>query len=305
MSARLDLKQISSELFSQLKETLKLSWFKRETTKFNSASAAITDSRVHFSGLMESRTHLLDITSEHGAVSLAVSRKDPYIKAIITIIDGEFEENPLIFKILGDHSRRTGVPIKYSVFDVNGKQVLNLDVSEKYKPSPKPLDKIKTWTPQHNFISLDSSQDTITQLRNAALLGMETHFSSDTKTSYGSAVLANGKFYFGGVYSSFDHRLNLHSEMVASLGAIMDGNREIEMVGIISNKFVDSLPHMCGCCRQFFSEIQEKNKKPITLIVFSFDGKQIFQTTLDEYFPSSWSSGLSFDQLSALKDKIR
>lgn len=304
MSARLEARQTSSEIFPRLKETLKLSWLKRETTKFNFASAAITKNGIHFSGLMESRTHLLDISSEQASIALAVSRKDPFVNEVVTIVDGNFEENPLVLKILGDHSRRTGVSIKYTVIDLNEKGILSLSVAEKYNPSPKKLDFIDSWQPRPNFIPL-TDDDLISQLKSAALKGMETHFSADTKTKYGSAVLANGKFYFGGVYSSFDHRLNLHSEMVAALGAIMDNNRAIEMVGIISNKFVDELSHMCGCCRQFFSEIQEKTKKPITVVVFSFDSKQVFQTTLNAYFPDSWSSGLSFDQRSALKDKVR
>src|SRR3989344_5045922 len=99
MSLVLDHKQI----FSELKTFLNRSWLKRETTRFNSASCAITNNNVHFSGLMESRTHLLDVTSEHSAITLAVSRKDPLVKEVITLVDGEFEENPLVYKILGDH----------------------------------------------------------------------------------------------------------------------------------------------------------------------------------------------------------
>lgn len=296
MSAGLDRRQI----FSKLNEFLTHSWLKRDVTKFNSASAAITDNGIHFSSLIESRTHLLDITSEQAAIAVAVSRKDPVIKEIITIVDGEFLVNPIVIKILADHTRRTGIPIKYTVLNKDGKQLFTAPDTSKlyniYVPEIVYLEKIRDWSPQQNWIQFDVNQDKIAQLRSAALKGMETHFSSDTKTSYGSAVLANGRFYFGGVYSSFDHRLNLHSEMVASIGAIMDGNKEVEVVGIISNKFVDDLPHMCGCCRQFFSEIQEKNKKLIEVVVFSFDGTQTFRIWLDEYFPSSWSSGLSFDE---------
>ncbi|HLC32413.1 MAG TPA: cytidine deaminase [Candidatus Nanoarchaeia archaeon] len=296
MSAAFAARQTYSE-FEAAKAALKLSWLKRETTKWSSGSVAITKNGVHAAGLMESRTNLLDITSEQGAIALAVSRKDPHVEQVVSVIQGEYDENPLVIKVLGDHARRTGTPIKYTIFNEVGKALLELsDVAQKYNPSPKPLDKIKSWSPCANSTKLKTDEDKIAQLRNAALQGMETHFSSDSKTSYGSSVLANGKLYFGGVYSSFDHRMNLHSEMVATLGAIMDGNREIEMVGIISDKFVDELPHMCGCCRQFFSEIQEKTKQEIEVVVFSFDGKQTFRIKLNDYFPSSWSSGLSFDE---------
>ena len=299
MSADFAARQTFSdfEIFEKAKTAFKLSWLKRDTTKFNSSSVAITKNESHVSGLMESRTNLLDVTSEQAALALAVSRKDPHVYQVASVIQGEYEENPLIIKILGDHARRTGTPIRYTVFDESGKELLNLpSVARKYNPSPKPLEKIKEWSTRENSVAFDTVSDKAVQLRSAALKGLETHFQADSKTSYGSSILANGKIYFGGVYSSFDHRMNLHSEMVAALAAIMDGSRDIEAIGIISNKFVDELPHMCGCCRQFFSEIQEKIKKEIEIFVFSFDGKQVFNTSLSQYLPSQWHPGLSFDE---------
>lgn len=300
MSADSAARQIFSKLFEEIKTALKLSWLKRETTKFNSASIAITETKFHTSGLIESRTNLLDITSEQAAIALAVSCKDPNVKEVISVVDGDFIVNPIVIKVLADHTRRTGISIRYTVLDTAEKLIFTAPNASKlydtYAPPIVPLEKIKGWSPRENVIKLNENEDKIAQLRSAALQGMETHFSADSKTSYGSSVLANGKLYFGGVYSSFDHRLNLHSEMVAALAAIMDNNREIEAVGIISNKFVDELPHMCGCCRQFFSEIQEKTKKEIEVFVFSFDGKQVFRAKLSDYFPSSWSPGLSWDE---------
>jgi len=291
------------EMFKKAKAASKLSWLKRDTTKFNTGSVAITKNGVHISGLMESRTNLLDITSEQATIALSVSKKDPHINEIVTVVEyepgTEFLVSPIVIKILADHTRRTGTVINYTIFDKEGETLFTTSDASKvyniYVPPILPLDKIKDWVPQANSHKI-TSEDKVLQLRNAALKGMETHFSADSKTSYGSAVIANGKLYFGGVYSSFDHRMNLHSEMVAALAAIMDGSRDIETVSIISNKFIDELPHMCGCCRQFFSEIQEKTKREIEVFVFSFDGKQVFRTKLNEYFPSSWHSGLSFDE---------
>ncbi len=284
--------QTCSEMLRDAKLALSKSWLKREKTDCNTGSVAITKDNVHASGLFESRTHLLDVTSEQSALALAVSRKDPKVSKVITVTDGEFLFNPLVAKVLGDHARRTGVPIAYEVYDIAEKRLFSCkDIAAHYNPRGDLLPQIKNWQPQDNWLAIDAKKELLTQLKDAAVRGMETHFSAGTNSRYGAAVKVGNKLYFGGVYSSYDHRLNLHAEMVAALAAIMDGHRAIEQVAIISNKFVSEVPHMCGCCRQFFSEIQEKTGKPITINAFSFDGKQKFETKLNDYLPSGWSSG--------------
>jgi cytidine deaminase len=158
------------------------------------------------------------------------------------------------------------------------------------------LPQIKGWSKQENWMVLDAQKPLHDQLHQAAIRGMETHFSAGTKSRYGAAVLANNKIYFGGVYSSYDHRLNLHAEMVAAVAAIMDNNRDITHVAVVSNKFTEDVPHLCGCCRQFLAEIEEKTGKPITIMAFSLDGKKCFETKLDTYLPSSWSSGKALEE---------
>ena len=288
----------TEEIHRSLVEQLSFSWLKRDTTAFNSASAAISDTGVHISGLLESRTHLLDITSEHAALALAVSRKDPKIREVISVIDGLFELNPLVVKILVDHARRSGTRISYRVLDKGGKQLYTCPdiASLYYAPPPSIVGKISTWSHQQNWMSIDYSQDLSKQLRTAAIKGMETHFSANTKTSYGAAVVAEGRVYFAGVYSSFDKRMNLHAEMVAALSAIADGHRKISHVAVISDKAVDELPHLCGCCRQFLIEIEQKTKIPINVSVFSIDGKLSFASSLTEYLPHAWDSGLPLEE---------
>lgn len=275
------------------KETLAKSWLKRDTTNFNSASVAVTENNFHASGLFESRTHLLDITSEHAALALAINRKDPYVTKIVTVVDGEFNPNPLVIKILADHYRRTGTDLKYEVYDKEGNKIYSQESVKNaiYNPQKEIIETLKTWNYCDNKISLDNSKPIKQQLKKAALQGMQTHFSSNTKTKYGAAVLAGDKIYFGGVHSSYDKRLNLHAEMVAAISAINNLNRQISHVALMSNKFVQEVPHMCGCCRQFFSEIQEKTKTPIKVLTFSFDGQKEFETKLDEYLPAQWHSG--------------
>lgn len=284
-------------MFEKVKAALEKSWLKRETTECNTASLAITKKAIHASGLFESRTHLLDVASEHAALALAVSRKDPEVSKVITVASGPFLVSPIVMKVLGDHARRTGVPIEYQVLDIRGKVIYELnDVYRYYAPPADVLPQIKGWSFQHNDVEFNSKKDARVQLREAALKGMETHFSAGTNSRYGAAVRAGNKIYFGGVYSSYDHRMNLHAEMVAAIAAIADNNRAIEEVAIISNKFVDEVPHMCGCCRQFFAEIEEKTGKSISVVAFSFDGEKTFEVNLGDYLPSSWSSGKRLDE---------
>jgi cytidine deaminase len=282
-----------AELIEKLNGYLKMSWLKRDTTKFNSASVAITADNAYFSGLMESRTHLLDVTSEQAVLVNAVASKDPHVMQVVTLVDGESALNPIVMKVLADHVRRTGTAMAYKIYSMNGELQYACDnvLSTYYKPAVSVLEKIKDWKPRANKVSLDNDADVKKQLRASAIRGMRTHFSAGTKTCYGAAVVAGGQVYFGGVYSSFDRRMNLHAEMVAALSAFADGKKQITHVGLVSNKFVEDVPHMCGCCRQFFSEVQDKTKKPITFYGFSFNGEKTFKTPLSDYLPNVWDSG--------------
>ncbi len=296
MSANYDQiqKSISTSLLEQLKLTLDKSWLKSQKSSYNSSSVAITSNNNYFSGLLESTTHLLDITSEHATLALAISHKDPYVKQIITLMQTEeFVLNPLVIKILVDHVRRTGTSISYSVFDLNGNNLFHCDDVRTlyYTPQVELLEKVQSWEFQPNFIYFDKSRDIDSQLKECALKGTETHFSSGTKSLYGASVFSGDKIYFAGVHSSYDRRLNLHAEMVAFISALSDGNKEISAVGLISTKFIDEVPHVCGCCRQFLSEIQLKNNKEINIYSFSFDGNKTFKISLKDYLPYMWDSG--------------
>ena len=294
LSVSLDNKQqfIESEVFFHLQQQLAYSWLNKDKTSFNSSSVAFTYKKEYYSGLIESQTHLLDISSEQASLALAVSAQDPHVYKMVTLVDGHFDPNPLVIKILADHVRRTATPLAYLVINKDGKVLFNLnDVMDTYyKPSIKTLEKIRTWFPQPYKISLSSEDDISKILETCARKGMDTHFSSSTSSCYGAAVIANNTVYFSGVYSSFEKRLNIHAEMVSAIAAFADGNTDISHVAIISNKFVDDLTHMCGCCRQFFSEVQEKNNKPIEVYSFSFDGKKRQKFSLSNYLPYAWNS---------------
>lgn len=284
--------EANRRFFEDVKPYLQRSWLKSDKSNFNSSSVAVTSNGKYFSGILESKTHLLDISSEQAALSLAVNSQDPKVEKVISVIDGEFIVNPIVLKVLVDHFRRTGVSMEYTIYNLKGDVIFNKDnvYDGEYKPPVNILDKIKSWSPKPNKRNYDFSRSIEDQLFECAKKGMKTHFSSNTKTLYGASVLANEIIYYGGVYSSFDHRMNLHSEMVSAVSAIADGNPNISYIGLVSTKFRDTIPQMCGCCRQFFSEIQSKTKQPITFLGFNLDGDKMERISLDEYLPSPWDS---------------
>lgn len=250
---------------------------------------------------MESRTHLLDIPSELGALVQATIQFDPQVKEIHTLYAGKepFQVNPLMVKVLGDHARRTGTPIQYRVVDAEGTHLYEGDPAREYRYAPTPtlLDKISNWKPTLNKIPVNHAQPIQEQLHAAALQGMRSHFStSNGATEYGAAIQAGDVIYTGGVYGSFDHRLNVHAEMAAALSAMMDGNSNISRVALVSTKFTQEPCHMCGCCRQFFSEIQEKTKQTIEVFAFTLAGGAPLSISLKDYLPYAWHSGESTEK---------
>ncbi|RMD57643.1 hypothetical protein D6825_03420 [Candidatus Woesearchaeota archaeon] len=272
---------------------LKRSWLKRESTECNTASIAIAKNGLHASGKMESRTHLLDVTSEQAALAIATARGDPCVSEVITIAQGDWSLSILAIKIMVDHARRVGTRIAYSAYSVSGEKLFSCtDVSDLfYTPGEDIIENISSWNPEKNEKEIEIAENSTLELRAAAIRGSRFHFSSGTATKYGAAVEAEGKLYSAGAYSSYDRRLNLHAEMVAALCAIADGNKNITKVGIISNKFKKEPVQMCGCCRQFFSEIEKKTGRKITIIGFAYETDSSFETTLDKYLPGAWHSG--------------
>jgi len=284
---------IDQKIFEKLNKTLKKSWLVNGWP--NSSSVAVTGSSAYFSGYFESQTHLLDISSEQGAIVLAVSSKDPKIEKIITLVEKKFEPSPLVFKFFIDHIKRTSKNFSYQVVNKQGQTLFFSEDARKlipfYNPKEEILEKIENWRPRGNKMSYNSSAPIYGQLKEAAEKGIETHFTKTSKGSlYGASVLAGDNIYFGGGYSCPDQRLGLHAEMVAALGAIMDGNREISWIGLISNKFIQRPSRICGCCRQFLMELQQKSKIPIKIARFSYEADDKIETNLSVCLPDFWSS---------------
>ena len=186
-----------------------------------------------------------------------------------------------------DHVRRTGTRLSYTVLDTEGKERFHCDdvYNLYYKPPIKPLEKIAGWTKRVPIV-----EGNIEGLYECAKRGTETHFSSGTASKYGAAMLVEGKIYYGGNYSSFDHKNTLHAEMVAMINVLAAGKQNIEAVGIVSNKFMDEPVKMCGCCCQFLMEIEQRTGMPITVYAFSFDGTQQEKMLLKELLPNAWYS---------------
>lgn len=280
------------KIIKGLEKALRKSWL--ASGDFNSASAAITKSSVYYSGYFESKTHLFDISSEQGAIALAVSNKDPKIRKVITLVNGEFKLSPLVLKFFIDHIKRTGVNFSYEVASGSGETLFfSQNVRELlpfYSSETEFLKKTIKWKPRENKVLYNPLESIYEQLKWAAENGMETHFTMVNKGSlYGASVLAEDKIYFGGVYSSPDQRLGLHAEMVAVLSAIMGGSRKISMVALMSDKFTETPPQACGICRQLLMEIQQKTKNPIKVVCFSQKEKERFEIDLGNYLPYPWN----------------
>lgn len=295
MSAVFDKKSpsIDSATLESLRTYLGRSFLKKQSTACNTASLAQTKNHSYFSGLMESRTHLLDIPSELGALVVATMNQDVHVTEVTTLVTGPFTLNPLVIKILADHVRRTGTSLTYRVIDEKGKLVhsSNPSVDYFYTPDPCPLTKILEWVPRVNRVLIRPEKPFPSQLREAVLNGLDCHFgTSDSATRYGAAVRAGNYLYFAGVYSSFDHRLNVHAEMAAALCAMMDTKEPVSWVGLASTKFMDTPCHMCGCCCQFFFEIQTKTNQPIQIAAFSLNQSEPQVISLHDYLPYAWHS---------------
>lgn len=271
------------------------------------ASIAVSASGAIYDGtLIGSDTNLLTIPSEYVALSMATAVQDYGIERVVTMVGGNLSPiyggvggglsgaSPIIVKILVDHALRTGRVIAYSMVTEDGDVFFEIDdvrrVVPFYVPEPITLTKVSTASIVSNII--DTNVDDLDALKRCANAGIERNFPLyDSASGYGAAVMTgSGRIYFSGQYSSPDKRLNVHAEMNAVLSAMMAGEKEIVRLGVVSSKFTQEPCQMCGCCRQFFSEMCAKFSWNPLIHCFAKETDDRNDWTMNEYLPSVWTS---------------
>ena len=284
-----------------LKKGLDLSITKKiqRDQKGHTSSIAYSKSGKHYTaGSIASDTHLLDISSEQAVLAIAVHNNDFLIEKVITLNNNPDTRaliSPLVLKLLIDFHARTGEKIDYTVVNSSGEILVEIkDVATTmvhYKPAPSILKKTERSSPSPNFITVDKMEP-LKFLKQYAVEGVARNFPTyDSASSYGASVISkDGTLYFGGQYSSFERRTGLHAEMAVVTSALMNGKRNITHIGLVSSKFVDAPCELCGCCRQFLSELAQKFSWNLEIITFAKDTDEYKTYTIDELLPNSWSS---------------
>lgn len=289
--------------FNKLKKGLDLAVVKNKTKNgYQTSSIAYSFSgKSYIAGNIASDTHLLDITSEQAALCLAIHNNDFKINRIVTMakdcnpLEVTF---PIIAKVLIDHKIRTGTDIEYYILNEEGNVIFHTNNISKnisnYVPSEALLQKVKNLEVSSNCINfLDLEGDKKLILKKYASLGVERNFPTyDSASGYGVSILTNqGNLYFGGQYSSFEKRLNLHAEMAVAVDVLMSKKSEkITDLGLISTKYEDEPCEMCGCCRQFFQELSGKLKFDIKFYCFAKSNDKYNEYSIKDLIPQKWSS---------------
>lgn len=266
------------------------------------SSVAISKSGKYYAaGKIASDTKLLDISSEQAALSLSVQHNDFGVYKVITLIENPNDTpvvSPVVAKIIIDHSIRTGLPIEYQIIDTKQKTLFHTKNAQSvfplYNPSVVVLTKAKTGDRpmSENKIILDENIDYTTILKHYATLGIERNFPTyDSASGYGAAIITkDNTLYFSGQYSGFDNNTGLHAEMTVVIRALMDRNAEITRLGLVSTKYSDTSCNMCGCCRQFVSEISNRFHHNPDIFCFAKDTSEYTHHTLNNYLPQLWTS---------------
>ncbi len=282
---------------STLRRGLTFSILKDGATNTSSVAKSL-QGKIYTAGKVSSDTHLLDFTSEQVALTISVHARDPYIIEVITMTEEkEASASPLVLKVLADHSARTGLPIKYSIINKSGEKIFSTtDVLESipfYKIERQKYLPSKTRNKKNPVIKICKGKE-VQLLKKYALLGTMRNFPTYAGASgYGASVVGeDGSIYYGGQYSSFEKRTGLHAEMATTIVALMNGVKKIKALGLVSSKHTDLPCELCGCCRQFFSELIAKGKvsPDIAFYCFAKDNKTQKKYSMNELLPNGWSS---------------
>ncbi len=265
-----------------------------------SGSVAVSERGARYAaGYVRSKTHVLDIPSEVAALVLAVHHGDPSIVHMETVMaDSKEPISPLVAKVLIDHTARTGKTISYRVTDPSGIEILNVPDAHELLPwyaSPgvvSPSLSSREITSAKGVLDRNSGTSVEMQMRAFALAGRDRNFPTrEGASGYGASVLtAEGTIYYGGQYSTFEHRLMVHAEMGVLLHALMDGARDITYIGIASSKHPDTPCSPCGPCRQFVAEFSSVYGFSPTFLLFASENEEFVAHTLDELLPVQWTN---------------
>jgi cytidine deaminase len=283
----------------RLKNTLDLCIIKKEEDKRSSSIAYSKSGESYHGAHVGSDTNLLTIFSEQVALLGAMQNNDFQIESVITMLETPIEKeivSPIVIKILIDFARRTGQQIKYTVIDTDENVLFDTDDVSSLLPFYKPervfLKKVENTKIESNKTQLEENSETKDVLKKYALLGVERNLPRyDSASGYGTAIMTkSGKVYFSGQYSSFDKRLNVHSEMAAVISALMEKDTDITHIGLVSTKHRDEPAHMCGCCRQFLAEMMSKFNINPELFLFAKDTDVYEERNISEYLSDIWTS---------------
>jgi len=293
---RINLAKLKKGLnFAVVKKNKKSGFGKTSTIAYSQGK------KEYLAGNLASDTNLLDITSEQSSLVLAVQNNDFRIDKVITLVEEINPQqvvSPLVLKILRDYEIRTGIKIRYTVIDIKGNILFDIEdinnLMSFYNPPIKPLVKTKISNISSNCINIRDTKDIKSVLNKYAVLGIERNFPTyDSATGYGTAVLTDkNNIYFSGQYSSFDKRLNLHSEMTAVLSVLMSGkNEKITHLGLVSSKFKEEPCQICGCCRQFLLELIKRCEFSIKFFCFAKDNDIYNEYLINDLISNQWASG--------------
>lgn len=110
-----------------------------------------------------------------------------------------------------------------------------------------------------------------------------------------SVLLKNGRIVLGVNIENASYPVGICAERSALASAISQfPNEEIETIAIsyvAPSGSNDQPAFPCGMCRQFISECEDRNHKPIRLILGAQNGKVIILDTVKHLLPFSFGGG--------------
>lgn len=260
-----------------------------------SVSIAVSSSGTEFFGAeVASDSKLLNVTSEHVALSRAKNHNDFGVEKVVTLLGAESDGTSflLALKLLIDWSVRTSRVVSYDVYNDASLRIFACQDVRKIVPAYKPqvvaLSERLNVEPSRNV-----SRGSVSDLKSWALQGIARNFPAyDSASGYGVAVLLeNGMIVYGGQYGSLEGRLGLHAEMSVILDALISfPGVAITDLALVSTKYPDTVCSICGNCLQFLAEISSRFNFNIAYHCFASEKDLEEAYALKELLPKQWTS---------------
>lgn len=253
----------------------------------SSAALAFSSSNIALGVALKSKTKTFDMPAIRSAIVNSCNTENPAIDKIIAYYPN-FKTSSCYFdiKYIVDHCQKTGSEIQLEVYDGQFNCVLDQIISTKFYGDSYNPPNLKYFNQSSR--SFSKTKDTHSLVKSCLDLAI---ISTKNDARYGALFKTKKTFYRSSQYSGLNESSTVHAEIGGLMQVVVNEDFDLSEINLISSKFPDSAPPVCGNCLQIFAELSTYyNLTSAKFNLHSLDGDIVDRYNLEELLPLIWDN---------------